>query len=171
MPTGASCSGGNARWGHVRDRTGRGARIQWLLSDLDGSALDRITAMATIDRRKHVRISTGVPATVVVGSSDRVEGVIQNLSQSGLFLRAPLSPARERVARVQLIIKPDHKVCEMVGKVAWTSGSGIGLSFTEVNEVYELFMNDLLRASDAPSDRRLKAELERIFGDASVDID
>ncbi|MBW2000448.1 MAG: PilZ domain-containing protein [Deltaproteobacteria bacterium] len=94
-----------------------------------------------IERRKHPRKQVKWPINILADHGT-IEGVMENISQEGLFIRCEEPVPLNETYRIS-IMPPDREAIGAVGKVVWSelygmgendSTFGIGICLIEITE-------------------------------------
>jgi Tfp pilus assembly protein PilZ len=98
--------------------------------ELIENAFAEINAKADLELRKHPRKTCSIPLKYETKSL-LYQGIIENLSQGGLFIKTQNSVAvgqRIKVA-IPLPLNKDGKLIKIIGIVAWSNPVGFGVKF------------------------------------------
>lgn len=110
---------------------------------------------SVMERRVSIRVGLGI--TVHIQLEDQImDAQIMNVSTNGMFVKAPLTSSRFTRLLItntqhgeELVLQfslKDKEPCIASGKVAWRSDLGFGIDFTNVNEAFEIFTDQLIEA-------------------------
>lgn len=103
------------------------------------------------ERRKHPRKALKWPINILADHGT-IEGVTENISQEGLFIRCEEPILLNETYRVS-IMPPDKEAVGVIGKVIWSefygmgeddSTFGIGVCLIEITDEYRNLIQDLI---------------------------
>lgn len=93
------------------------------------------------ERRQHERYDVQIAATLVTPvQTGKVE--ILDISKGGVRLKLIDAIGAQGTATVTFELA-DNVYGEALGRVAWSSGRGIGIQFTRINKELERFLDEL----------------------------